>query len=33
MDRVLVHRLEEKETPKGGIIIPDTAKESLNRAM
>jgi len=26
-DRVLVRRLEEKETPKGGIIIPDTAKE------
>ncbi len=26
-DRVLVKRLEEKETVKGGIIIPDTAKE------
>src|SRR3989442_12958308 len=26
-DRVLVCRLEEKETAKGGIIIPDTAKE------
>jgi chaperonin GroES len=26
-DRVLVKRLEEKETAKGGIIIPDTAKE------
>ncbi len=26
-DRVLVHPLEEKETKKGGIIIPDTAKE------
>jgi chaperonin GroES len=26
-DRVLVRRLEEKETVKGGIIIPDTAKE------
>ena len=26
-DRVLVRRLEEKETAKGGIIIPDTAKE------
>jgi len=25
-DRVLVRRLEEKETAKGGIIIPDTAK-------
>jgi chaperonin GroES len=26
-DRVLVRRLEEKEVVKGGIIIPDTAKE------
>ncbi len=26
-DRVLVKRLEEEETTKGGIIIPDTAKE------
>ena len=26
-DRVLVRRLEEKETAKGGIIIPDTAKK------
>ena len=26
-DRVLVRRLEEKETVKGGIINPDTAKE------
>jgi chaperonin GroES len=26
-DRVVVRRLEEKETGKGGIIIPDTAKE------
>ncbi len=26
-DRVLVRRIEEKETAKGGIIIPDTAKE------
>ena len=26
-DRVLVRRLEGKETAKGGIIIPDTAKE------
>jgi chaperonin GroES len=26
-DRVLVRRLEEKEAVKGGIIIPDTAKE------
>ena len=27
-DRVLVRRLEEKETVKGGIIVPDTAKET-----
>src|SRR6202049_2614154 len=26
-DRVLVRRLEGKEIAKGGIIIPDTAKE------
>jgi len=26
-DRVLIKRLEEKEVVKGGIIIPDTAKE------
>jgi len=26
-DRVLVKRIEEKEVVKGGIIIPDTAKE------
>ncbi|PWE17814.1 co-chaperone GroES [Marinicauda salina] len=26
-DRVLVRRVEEEETTKGGIIIPDTAKE------
>jgi chaperonin GroES len=26
-DRVLVQPMEEKETKKGGIIIPDTAKE------
>jgi len=26
-DRVLVRRLEGKESAKGGIIIPDTAKE------
>jgi chaperonin GroES len=26
-DRLLVKRLEEKEVKKGGIIIPDTAKE------
>ncbi|HTY77153.1 MAG TPA: co-chaperone GroES [Candidatus Bathyarchaeia archaeon] len=26
-DRILVKRQEEKETKKGGIIIPDSAKE------
>jgi chaperonin GroES len=26
-DRILVERLEEEEKTKGGIIIPDTAKE------
>ena len=26
-DRVLVQRIEASETKKGGIIIPDTAKE------
>jgi chaperonin GroES len=26
-DRILAERLEEKEVRKGGIIIPDTAKE------
>jgi chaperonin GroES len=26
-DRVIVKRVEEKEAVKGGIIIPDTAKE------
>ena len=26
-DRVVIRRVEEKETAKGGIIIPDTAKE------
>ncbi len=26
-DRVLVKRLDEKETVRGGIIIPDSAKE------
>jgi chaperonin GroES len=26
-DRMLVRRIEEKEAAKGGIIIPDTAKE------
>jgi chaperonin GroES len=26
-DRVIVKRIKEEETTKGGIIIPDTAKE------
>ena len=26
-DRLIVKRIEEKETVKGGIIIPDSAKE------
>jgi chaperonin GroES len=26
-DRLIVRRIAEKETAKGGIIIPDTAKE------
>ncbi len=30
-DRVLVRRLEEKEAIKGGIIIPDSAKEKTTR--
>ncbi|MBM3875137.1 MAG: co-chaperone GroES [Verrucomicrobia bacterium] len=31
-DRVLVEPIEEKETRKGGIIIPDTAKEKPTEA-
>jgi len=31
-DRVLVKRLEEEEQVKGGIIIPDTAKEKPQEA-
>jgi len=31
-DRVLIKRIEEKETVKGGIIIPDTAKEKPQEA-
>ncbi len=26
-DRILVERIDEEETSKGGILIPDTAKE------
>jgi chaperonin GroES len=31
-DRVLLKRLEEQEGKKGGIIIPDTAKEKPQEA-
>ena len=31
-DRILVRRLEPQETKKGGIIIPDTAKEKPQQA-
>jgi chaperonin GroES len=31
-DRVLVRRLEEKESMRGGIIIPDSAKEKPQQA-
>lgn len=31
-DRVLLRRIEEKEVKKGGIIIPDTAKEKPQEA-
>jgi len=31
-DRVLLKRLEQKKTVKGGIIIPDTAKEKPQEA-
>jgi len=26
-DRILIERVEDKQTAKGGIVIPDTAKE------
>ncbi len=26
-DRIIVERIDEEETSKGGILIPDTAKE------
>jgi len=32
-DRILVRRLEEGETMRGGIIIPDSAKEKPQEAM
>ena len=32
-DRLLVEAVEEKETKKGGIIIPDSAKEKPQEAI
>ena len=32
-DRILVEPVEEKEVKKGGIIIPDTAKEKPMESM
>ena len=32
-DRILVKRLEEEESTKGGIIIPDTAKEKPSEGL
>lgn len=32
-DRILVKRLKEEETTKGGIIIPDTAKEKPSEGL
>jgi chaperonin GroES len=32
-DRVLLKRVEEQEVKKGGIIIPDTAKEKPQEAL
>ncbi len=32
-DRVLVKRIQEEEKTKGGIIIPDTAKEKPQEGM
>jgi len=32
-DRVLLKRIEEQEVKKGGIIIPDTAKEKPQEAL
>jgi chaperonin GroES len=31
-DRILVKRLEEQETMRGGIVIPDSAKEKPQQA-
>jgi len=32
-DRIIVKRLEEEERTKGGIIIPDTAKEKPSEGL
>jgi chaperonin GroES len=32
-DRILVRRLEESETVRGGIIIPDSAKEKPQQGL
>ena len=32
-DRIIIKRLDEEETTKGGIIIPDTAKEKPLEAL
>jgi chaperonin GroES len=32
-DRIIVKRLEEEETTRGGIIIPDTAKEKPSEGL
>lgn len=32
-DRILVQRVEEETTTKGGIIIPDTAKEKPSEGL
>ena len=32
-DRVLIERIEEKEQVKGGIIIPDSAKEKPQQGL
>jgi chaperonin GroES len=32
-DRIIVQRLEEEDTTKGGIIIPDTAKEKPSEGL
>ena len=32
-DRILVQRLEEEQKSKGGIIIPDTAKEKPQKGV